>query len=68
MKYIKKEISKSAMVILEMQAICVLCTGKGLEKDLIKCMQKAPFILNLIALTEIERGNRDYIGGKYLLN
>ena len=68
MNYIRKEISKSAMVILELQAICVLCTGKGLEKEFIGLMQKAPVILNLIALTEIEKDNRDYIGRRYLLN
>ena len=68
MNHIRKEISKSAMVILEMQAICVLCTGKGLEKEFIGLMQKAPVILNLIALTEIEKDNRDYIKRRCLFN
>lgn len=68
MNNIRKELSKSTLMMLELQAICVLCTGAGLNKDVIKVMQKVSPVLHFVTLNDIGRDNADYIGEKCLLN
>tara|TARA_R110000868_G_scaffold203590_1_gene451504 strand:+ start:101 stop:307 length:207 start_codon:yes stop_codon:yes gene_type:complete len=68
MNNIRKYISKSTLMMLELQAICVLCTGAGLNKDVIKVMQKVSPLLHFVTLNDIGRDNADYIGERCLLN